>query len=410
MKKFKLNLISKIFSTASRFKKDEKGNFAIIGAVTMALLVGGLAICIDVGNGYYAKQRLQDTTDAIALLAARGEIEGEAELNAAAQEYFNLTYPGQQGVAINLESITRNGDAVTVVATNKQDTFFANIFGTDGLDVRVYSSAQYSSRNLNLALVLDTTGSMGGSRIATLKVAGNELVDQLKSSSPEDKLSISVVPFAQYVNVGTNQANQDYLTFPQTGGLAPNNWTGCVGSRQAPLNTRIQSNAAIPGLAGVNCPSQIQPLTKNTNSVKRAINNLNASGWTYMPAGIAWGWRTLTPRAPFAHNNATNPSNTDNIMVVMTDGDNTRSQSGIGHEGQSQRDADRTTEEMCENAKRDNITIYTIAYEIDGANTRNLLRGCASSNDNFFNASNSTDLRNAFRQIGVNLSNLRITT
>ena len=60
---------SKLLSTASKFKQDEKGNFAIIGAVTMAMLIGALAVAVDLSNGFSAKQRLQDTTDAIALLA-----------------------------------------------------------------------------------------------------------------------------------------------------------------------------------------------------------------------------------------------------------------------------------------------------------------------------------------------------
>ena len=111
MKKIKALLNSKLLSTATKFGQDEKGNFAIIGAVTMAMLVAGLSLAVDLSSGISANQRLQDTTDAIALLAARGEIEGQENLTAAAQEYFNLTYPGQSGSRIVLDSITRDGDA-----------------------------------------------------------------------------------------------------------------------------------------------------------------------------------------------------------------------------------------------------------------------------------------------------------
>lgn len=409
MKKIKALLNSKLLSTATKFGQDEKGNFAIMGAVTMAMLVAGLSLAVDLSSGISANQRLQDTTDAIALLAARGEIEGQENLTAAAQEYFNLTYPGQSGSRIVLDSITRDGDAVTIVASNTQDTYFTGIFGKSGLDVKVSSTAEFASRNLNLALVLDTTGSMQGSKIATLKVAGNELVKQL-SNVPDDKLSVSVVPFAQYVNVGTSQVNQNWIEFPQTGGAAPNSWTGCVGSRLAPLNTRIDLNGQIPGLAGVACPSALQPLTKNLNNVKQAINGLKAEGWTYMPAGIAWGWRTLTPKAPFVEASAQDQNKTDKIMVVMTDGANTRSQFSIGHNGQSQNDADNVTAKMCDNAKRDGIAIYTIAYEITDGATQNLLKNCASSSEHFFNASNGSQLREAFQEIGANLSALRLSS
>ena len=60
-------LKTKLANTVARFKADEKGNFAILAATTMAVLVAGLAVSVDAANGQFAKQRLQDTTDAIAL-------------------------------------------------------------------------------------------------------------------------------------------------------------------------------------------------------------------------------------------------------------------------------------------------------------------------------------------------------
>ena len=415
MKTLKTLVKSKFLSTVSNYSSDEKGNFAIIGAVTVAMLVGGLAIGVDVSNGYFAKQRLQDTTDNIALMAARGDIEGQANLNAVAQEYFEQVYPG--GTAVNLESITRDGDAVTVIATNTQPTYFSNIFGRDGLDVKVSSTAVHTSRNLNLALVLDSTGSMseptptGGTRLTSLKRAGNDLIDQL-GTVPADQLNVSVVPFAAYVNVGTNMSRENWIEFPQTG-RAPSNWDGCVGSRQAPLNTRIDSNVQrIPGVVnGLGCAlTEVQPLTRNMNAVKQTINALQAKGSTYTPAGIAWGWRTLTPTAPFAESRNQNHDKTDNVMVIVTDGNNTRSKDGITHHGKVQSAADQTMATMCENAKRDDIEIYTIALEIKDNTTLNLLRGCASERANFFDASNGDELGEAFSAIAVNLTGSRISS
>ena len=148
---------TKLANTAARFKKDETGNFAIMAAMTIAILVAGLAVSVDVSNGHFAKQRLQDTTDAIALMAAKGKIETQADLDAAANEYLQMTYPGSEGVNISLESITREGDMVTVAATNKIPTYFTGIFGKSGMDIGAASQALYSSRNLDIALVLDTT-------------------------------------------------------------------------------------------------------------------------------------------------------------------------------------------------------------------------------------------------------------
>lgn len=410
-------LKAKLINAAARFNKDEKGNFAIMAAASVAVLVAGLSVAVDVSNGYFAKQRLQDTTDVIALAAARSEAQSAADLIAIAQAHLAVTFPGEIGASINLESITRDGAAVTVVASNVQPTYFAGIFGRNGLDIKAASTAEYEVRDLNLALVLDSTGSMGkttptgGTRLAALQAASGELLDQLDGSAGE--VSISVVPFTQHVNVGTNQANENWLEFPQTNNnRAPNGWNGCVGSRDTPLNTRIDSTVArIPGLVNARCATTpILPLTKNLNTVRQTINSMTAKGSTYTPSGTAWGWRTLTPTAPFTQTRNQDQSKTDNVMVIMTDGNNTRSKEGIMHENKSQAPADRTMTTMCENAKRDGITIYTIALEIKDRETREVLEGCASQADGFFNASNGDELGDAFSQIATSLTVARISS
>ena len=405
---------SKLLNTTSAYSRDEQGSFAVMAAMTMAVLVASLAICIDVAQGWSAKQTLQDTTDAIALAAARSESNDPAVLNSIAEAYLEEKYPGQ---SVRLDSITRNGPAVNVVASKVQETYFAGIFGRNGLDVSAASTAEYEVRDLNLALVLDSTGSMGkttptgGTRLAALQAASGELLDQLDGS--EGEVSISVVPFTQHVNVGTNQANENWLEFPQTNNnRAPNGWNGCVGSRDTPLNTRIDSTVArIPGLVNARCATTpVLPLTKNLNTVRQTINSMTAKGSTYTPSGTAWGWRTLTPTAPFTQTRNQDQSKTDNVMVIMTDGNNTRSKEGIMHENKSQAPADRTMTTMCENAKRDGITIYTIALEIKDRETREVLEGCASQADGFFNASNGDELGDAFSQIATNLTVARISS
>lgn len=456
MKTFKTFVKSKFLSTTSNFVQNESGNFAIMSAVTLAMLVGGLAVAVDGANGYSAKQRLQDTTDAIALLAARGEIEGQANLTAAAQEYFNLTYPGQNGARINLDSITRDGDAVTVVASNNIDTYFTGIFGKSGLDVKATSSAQYSNKNIDIALVLDTTYSMTGGKMSSLKSSANNLINTF-SDFENDNLRVSVVPFAQYVNVGTSRRNAAWLDVPadevvtyqkrdvisrnncrtvtrhgtkdgvsttwqarecDTTYGAPYNatwtatWTGCVGSRQAPHHERADyAGRQIPGLLNsqAKCGTEIRPLTANLNSVKQTISSLKADGNTYLPAGLAWGWRALDNEAPLTEAASMPADKTDKVLVLMTDGENHNSKNGLLHNGNSRGNADQTTRRLCEKIKNEDIQVFTIAYEVNDTPTQKMLRNCASGSGNFFNASNAQQLNQAFQAIGASLNELRIT-
>lgn len=452
-------LKTKLANTTAQFKKDEKGNFGIMAAVTIAVLVAGLAVSVDMSNGHFAKQRLQDTTDAIALMAAKGKIETQADLDAAANEYLQMNYPGAEGTYIQLESIRRDGDLVTVSATNKIPTYFTGIFGKAGMDIGAASQALYSNRNLDIALVLDTTFSMDGSKMSNLKVAANNLVDTFDDFE-NDNLRVSVVPFAQYVNVGMSRRNANWLdvpadeeifyqkrdvlsrsncrNVPRTGsrdGVPLSGtrrvcdtvysdpytaswtatWRGCVGSRFAPNHERVDFGGnRIPGLLNnnrVKCGAEIRPLTTNMNQVKQTINAMSADGdQTYIPSGLAWGWRALDNREPLTEAASLPAGDTDKVMVIMTDGKNEMSKNGLLHNlNDSGNDANITTSRLCERIKNDEIKVFTIAYEVTDTPTQNMLRNCATSSADYFNATNAQQLNDAFQAIGNSLNELRIT-
>lgn len=449
----------KLKTTAARFKKDTKGNMGMMFAVSVFAIIAGVACAVDGANAYFSKQRLQDTTDVIALMAARGGLETQADLTQAAQDYFDLHYPGQSGSRIVVNSITRNGDAVTVNASNNLDTYFTGIFGFSDMDVSAESTAVYSNRNLDIALVLDTTFSMSeGGKIASLKTAANNLVDTFDDFE-NDNLRVSVVPFAQYVNVGTSRRNANWLdvpadqvityqkrdvvsrsncrNVPRTGtndGVPRTGtrrvcdvvysdpydaqwtatWRGCVGSRLAPWHERAEyASNKIPGILNSQgkCGTEILPLTDKLNKVKQTINALTADGNTYIPAGLSWGWRALHNEQPLTQSASMPVASTDKVLVLMTDGENFRSKNGILHTtNDSGADADMVTARLCENIKRDDIQVFTIAYDVTDTPTKNMLRSCATASANFFDASNASQLNAAFQAIGESLNELRITS
>ena len=49
----------------------------------------------------------------------------------------------------------------------------------------------------------------------------------------------------------------------------------------------------------VSCGSEILDLTTNLTDVEAHIDSLSASGNTYIPAGLIWGWRMLDPDLPY---------------------------------------------------------------------------------------------------------------
>ena len=83
------------------------------------------------------------------------------------------------------------------------DTLIMGIIGFDELTVSADVEVQRTRRGLEVALVLDTTGSMSeGTKMPSLKAAANDLINILfgDQQTPE-LLRIGVVPFAAAVRL-----------------------------------------------------------------------------------------------------------------------------------------------------------------------------------------------------------------
>jgi Mg-chelatase subunit ChlD len=338
----------------------------------------------------------------------------QSDLDRAANDYLaRLNLRSRLGTA-KLNSITRQGDKVTVLASNNIQGYFSKIFGKDKLDVIAHSEAIFDNRGLDLALVLDSTGSMSkNKKLVNLKLAATDLIEQLEDQENEH-IRVSVVPFAQYVNIGPDNKTETWLSHPVQKG-----WSGCVGSRDAPYNTQAPFGGKVfTALSGVPCGLPLKPLSNDFKAAKKTISKMSASGSTYMPAGLAWGFRTLNGQAPFTEASKTSKEvlRTERVLVLMSDGENTQSigqsilnSNGPYHNGRNLREADRQTSKLCEAVKSEGIQVFTIAYEINSSTTRKLLQNCATANVNFFDARNANDLRAAFNSIAQSLIQLRLT-
>lgn len=386
-----------------RFARDTQGSFAVMMGFVFLALFAAVGLAIDAHNLYKTKQELQSSLDAATLMIAKARLSDQSEMEAIVEEYL-ATRPQLAGVTV--DSVTRDGNNYSASASLTKDTLFMYTVGIPDAEVAAATSTTFDIRGLNIALVLDSTGSMRGSKMSTLKSAAGDLIDQLDALD-SDVVQMSVVPFARYVNVGTTNMSAPWLDLP---GSLRSSWEGCVGSLRAPLhlNADMGTNRVL-AVDDSHCPSALQPLTNNLNNARQAVNNMNADGWTYIPSGISWGWRTLTTQQPLPAGANGASAGADNVMIVMTDGANTRSKSGLTHDTRNGNNANVVTARMCTNAKADGIIIYTISYEITDTVTRDMMQACASSAAHNFNADSAAELRSAFAQINQSVLSLRLT-
>ncbi len=193
------------------------------------------------------------------------------------------------------------------------------------------------------------------------------------------------------------------------------------------------------------CPTPIMPLTTSRSALNSAINGMQviSGGGTNSAVGLAWGWRVLSPGAPFTQGRDPDVEDVRKVIVLMTDGENTNMSvtseddllespyNAYGFRGQWTNFQDdmpaqyrrnifdsessyvgyvnNRLAQLCDNVKDDNIEIYTIVFREPSSSIRTLLRNCATDEGHAFTADNASELHEAFEVIGTGIGQLRLT-
>ncbi|MCA0407055.1 MAG: pilus assembly protein TadG-related protein [Proteobacteria bacterium] len=457
--------------------RNRSGSIAIIGSLVLFAIFGVVGLSVDFARGSSAKSALQAAADAAALGGAR-TVGTPAQREAAATAMFNANLPSGhdlKSVVLTPTNIVLDGTSsgYRVAATAQVPATFGSIFGMNDISVSVVSEANGGIRTpTEVVLVLDTTASMAGWKMTTLKEAATSMIDDLNAlSTAANPIRYGVVPFSQYVNVGMANRNKLWMNVPADwtetvtpgcydepeGGWincvqtprsgtcysdgvpytctwtdwscqpagpmkkvcpAPyqvqHRWYGCAGSRNYPLNIRDENyGTRIPGVLDVSCGAEMLDLTTSATNVKNHIAALITNGDTYIPSGLIWGWRMLTPQDPLAGKAITPADDVRKFMILMTDGLNTRSPSYPSNEGWDGAQANTLTSEVCANIAADKtnaIRIYSIAFDVTDAATKTILQNCATaSGGQFFDAKNAVDFKAVFKEIGGKISELRLS-
>jgi von Willebrand factor type A domain len=190
-------------------------------------------------------------------------------------------------------------------------------------------------------------------------------------------------------------------------------WNGCVGSRDYPLDEQIGTlSQRYPGLMNIGCNDEILTMSDNETKLKSKINGLVASGNTYVPTGLLWGWNMVDGDDPLDEAKSAaeiKSKGGTKAIVLMTDGDNTISATYPKHEGSDGDAADAKVAELCKNIKKDDIVIYTISFMVTDGDTVKMLEKCASDPSKSFSADDASQLAKAFGDISDSLMAMRLS-
>ena len=182
--------------TMHRGRSQRGTAFAYLG-ITLFALVGFTGLAVDLGRSYVIKSNLSKAVDAAALAAARTIGEGQSAARDEANKIFNVNFRnGYLGVTsvqnpplIDFSVAADDSNVITVSSRAVLPTTFMQVFGFR--DINVAASGQATRRLVDLAFIVDHSGSLS-SEYDAVKSAAQQFV----SYFDPDKDRVALVMFA----------------------------------------------------------------------------------------------------------------------------------------------------------------------------------------------------------------------
>jgi Flp pilus assembly protein TadG len=464
--------LSRLFNFFSRARRDQRGVSAVAFAISFAVLTPMALGVFDVYQSTEQRGKLQDALDAAALYAAKSTANDTPTINTIGNKALTANLQLIHGATLSNSAfslVTNQGDPKVVATAQVTLPAYAPMEYTH-LPVSVSSEVTRAGNNLEVALVLDTTGSMAGTRIANLQSAANQLIDLVVSDTQTPYYSkIAIVPYSNSVNPGTfttavrgtpvtavgsppqsaciGQPGCTKIQFTSgTGSTRTFSVSNCVSERTGPeafTDTAYSATSGkvgwvYPPASGNGCIGQtIQPLTSNKTTLHNEIATLTAANSTAGHIGLAWGWYTISPNWAALFPTGSQPaaygtSHLLKVVILMTDGAfNTAYCNGVISATSSATDgtsgnlsdhqacaspngnAFAQAAALCNNMKHmaNPVIIYTVGFDVSSdASAQSLLANCATDASHvYFPADDGHSLQLAFQQIASDLNRLSIS-
>ncbi|MCU0884627.1 MAG: pilus assembly protein TadG-related protein [Beijerinckiaceae bacterium] len=213
-------MFSKFRQMSTRFQRDERGAVAIIFGLALLPMMGLTGAAVDYNRASLARTAANVAADsaALATVKATGTFE---QRKLVGQKVLEANMPlgnGYESYAVNIEQILKDGveTGVKVKITGEINTSMLSIVGMPVIKFTSEAEATNGQNELiDVVFVLDTTDSMQGNRLATLKSATTALIQDFEARRGNvDQIRAAIVPFAQYVNIGMSNRNQPWLDVP----------------------------------------------------------------------------------------------------------------------------------------------------------------------------------------------------
>ena len=402
-----------------RFRAAKNGSVTIMFSLMLVPMLAIVGMGIEYGSAVIARSKIQNITDSAALAAGREfQITGDtAAAQTKAENYFNAAVraimDNNSQFNFPTPSVTINPvtGTMTIVSTGTMKTRFTQVINFDQYELGARTEAVLSmggnDQSIEVAMMLDVTGSMGGSKIADMKVAAKDVIEILVANDQSNHTSrVALAPFSRSVKVGSYfqavtgnspVSSSKTCVTERTGGQKFTDAAPGAGAYVQQYNTSYSCKPT----------SAIVPLTDDKDLLNATIDSFSAGGYTAGHIGTAWAWYMVSPKWNSvwpAQSQATDYNQDDTIkaVILLTDGQYNTQYSSNGSSNYQAR-------QLCENMKAEGVVVYTVGFELSASSAIETMEQCATSDSHYYLAEDGDALKLAFRDIAFKLAQLRLS-
>jgi Mg-chelatase subunit ChlD len=231
----------------------QRGSISIIVAVSLVALLGIIGLAVDSGFGYMIKARLDAATDGAVIAAGEAVTRGNdqtqqtASAQQAATAFFAANYPAGflgSSVTAGTPTIVFNAGTVTIgmTATASVPVTFMQMLGFKVLNVS--ASSQAIRRTLDMAFVIDNTGSLNDPGVPAA-VRSNAVAFLNNFDVTNDRVALMHFAYGTVVDVPFNGNARGFDRATMTADIKKYSFNGSTNSAEAIWNARNQLNTVI---------------------------------------------------------------------------------------------------------------------------------------------------------------------
>jgi hypothetical protein len=381
---------------------DETGQVLALFVISLVVVLGMVALAIDVGHAFYVKRSLQASADAAATAAALELPDGGAARSRALQygsggggKNESPLIPGVT-TATTLRCLPAAPcnpvNAITVRESTTVKTFFARVVGVGSFDIsaRATACSPCGARPLDVMVIIDRSSSM----CTTSDGRPDPACTDMNNARDGARAFMQVMdPAVDLVGLAV---------FPPVSSMA----NVCEQSDASTYNSKAS-------------PYVIAPLVKDyllngaLNPSSTLVRNL-----TCMHYGIGTSYATAIEQAQ-AELDAHGRPDADDVIVMLTDGAANRGPTYFPASSNYRTRPCQQGIDSAAAAKAKGTTIYTIGYDIyaDGdadchespvISTEQTLTSIATNREHFYNQPVAGELVSIFTHIAVSLNGTRL--